>query len=99
MGRIYKNAGAVPVWLGKYDEEIAGDCFKLVRETVDCMGPQLEQLEKDGITGVNWNLAPAVTICDDGVMQVYELEGSIANRQIIQPPAFIRLSSLLLWPG
>jgi hypothetical protein len=66
MDRIYKNARVVPVWLGRDDKEIAEHCFKLVRETVDLMSPQLEQLEKDGITGVNWNLAPAVTICNDG---------------------------------
>ncbi|KAE9365013.1 HET-domain-containing protein [Stipitochalara longipes BDJ] len=66
MDKIYKNARAVPVWLGKDDEEIAEDCFKLVRETVNHMGPQLEQLEEYGITGVNWSLAPAVTICNDG---------------------------------
>ena len=67
MDRIYKNARVVPVWLGKDDEEIAEDCFKLVRETLDHMRPQFEQLEKEGITGVNWNFAPAVTICNDGV--------------------------------
>ena len=67
MDRIYRKARAVPVWLGKDKEEIAEDCFKLVRETVDHLAPQLELLEKDGITGVNWYLAPAVRICEDGV--------------------------------
>jgi hypothetical protein len=67
MDRIYKKARAVPVWLGKDNEEIADDCFKLVRETVEQLAPQLEYLEKYGITGVNWYLSPAVMICEDGV--------------------------------
>jgi len=43
MGHIYENARAVFVWLGSDVEEIAKDCFDLIRDTNTYLCKQLER--------------------------------------------------------
>lgn len=42
MGKIYEQANRVLIYLGNDDEEIAEDCFKLIRETNEYFDKQFE---------------------------------------------------------
>jgi hypothetical protein len=64
MGEIYQNAKVVRVWLGRNEEGIAEDCFKLIRETTNYLTGQLEVYgHYDDVP----RLARPFPICDDPV--------------------------------
>ncbi|KAH8591914.1 heterokaryon incompatibility protein-domain-containing protein [Bisporella sp. PMI_857] len=62
MGTIYTSAGQVVVWLGNDNEDIARDCFDLIRSTNSYLDQQLAAYGT--VLGIP-TLAKPYPICDD----------------------------------
>lgn len=78
MGKVYRDAKAVRVWLGPDEKGIARDCFELIKTTVDDFTAQLEEYERNHPIRDDWNPAPAVSLPADpsrylNLMQMVEL--------------------------